>query len=313
MMLSRVRSLVQHVGFLVMIYGGRIGIHLGPAVPCFACPFVSGCGGYCYLMGLQGYIGFGMTAVSASGAGLIRALGWFVVFVLSVAVLGKLWCGWLCPFGLISDWLSSLRRKLGIRETEITPAVMRRLATIKYGLLVYIAVIPPLVTMGLLHSDFYLPFCSICPGKSLLPLFVGETRYLALNFGSSVTLWLSVALLLITGVMLVGMFFKSRFFCVFCPLLALIHLLKPLTILSLVKSPEACIGCGNCSRACPMEIEEVWRERCSGDVQTDSCLDCGSCAEACPSNGALALKFLRFSLFSSSRKYVANLRKTLMK
>jgi polyferredoxin len=309
MRLWKIRSFVQHIAFIVMIYGGRFGIHLGPALPCFACPFVPGCGGYCYLMGLQGYIGFGMGIAAATGTGLVRAFSWFAVFVISVALLGKLWCGWICPFGLIMDWLSILRRKLGIREREITPSAMRRLAPIKYGLLVYLAVVPPLATLGYLHEDFYLPFCGICPGKSLLPLFAGETKYLALNCDNGVILGFSTALLLITGVMLVGMFFKERFFCIFCPLLALIHLLKPLTSMRLLKTPEACIGCGNCRRACPMDIEEVWRERVSKDVQTGNCLDCASCAEACPSNGALVLRFFKYKLFSSSRKYAANLRK----
>jgi hypothetical protein len=40
-------------------------------------------------------------------------------------------------------------------------------------------------------------------------------------------------------------------------LLALIHLLKPLTALKLVKTPTARVDCGNCRRACPMDIKAV--------------------------------------------------------
>lgn len=83
------RWLAQHLSFVILMYGGRFGISLGPAVPCFACPYVAGCGGYCYLMGLQGYIGFGMGLASLSGPHLLTALGWLAVFVLLVALLGK--------------------------------------------------------------------------------------------------------------------------------------------------------------------------------------------------------------------------------
>jgi polyferredoxin len=309
MKLERIRIGVQHASFLVLMYGGRVGLYLGSALPCFACPFVPGCGGYCYLMGFQGYIGFGMSAVMATGTGLWIALGWMLIFVLLVGLLGKLWCGWICPFGLIQDWLSALRSKLGIRERILTVQQKRRLDLVKYALLIYMIALPPLITMGILHGDFYTPFCNICPGKSLLPLFAGETRYLALNLDNGVTLALSAALVTVTGVMLAGMFFKERFFCIFCPMLAMIHMLKPITAIRLVKSPTSCVGCSNCRRACPMDIEKVYAEKLSTDVQSEECLDCGRCAESCPSDGALALKFFKVTLFSSSRLCAASRKK----
>jgi len=304
------RIIVQHIGFFVFIYGGRFGIKLGQAVPCFACPYVRGCGGNCYLMGLQWTYGFGMTLQALGGAPLVTALGWLLVFIILVAIFGKTWCGWLCPFGLVQDWFSFLRRKLGVRERILTERTKRVLAPIKYVLLVCMIVLPPLVTARILHRDFTLPFCNICPGKSLLPLFEGNTQYLALNFSNTVTLTFSALLLVITGITLVGMFFKDRFFCIFCPMLALIHLAKPVTALRLSKKVDACTGCGNCRRSCPMDIVEVSKERKHPDVQTGECLNCASCAESCAANGAIRLKWFRFNLFSSSRGYAARVSRT---
>lgn len=294
--MQTIRTGFQHFSFLILMYGGRFGIHLGSAVPCFACPYVPGCGGYCYLMGLQGYIGFGLRVLSWHA--VWTALGWLAVFVILVAVFGKAWCGWVCPFGLIQDWLTALRKKLGVRERIISPSIRNCLTWLRYGLLVYLALVPPLVTAGILSDDFYLPFCNICPGKALLPLFAGETKYLALNLENTVTLAFSLVLLLITGIMLVGMFFKERFFCFFCPLLALIHLLKPLTALGLIKTPSSCVGCGTCSRACPMDIEKL--EEDTSDIQGGECLNCLRCLEACPSSAALNLRFFRLKPVSSS-------------
>jgi polyferredoxin len=227
------------------------------------------------------------------------------VFILLVALLGKVWCGWVCPMGLVQDWVTFLRRKLGIRERFITLKTRNALSPVKYILLIGMVVLPPLVSAGLLRDDFYAPFCNICPGKSLLPLFTGNIRYLALNIGNSVALVFSILLLVITGVTLTGMFFKERFFCFFCPMLGLINLLKPITMLRLTKTPQLCTGCANCRRACPMDIEAVYLERDKTDVQTGVCLDCFRCAESCPSTGSLSARFLGKPLFSSSRTYRA--------
>jgi polyferredoxin len=303
--LHRIRTLVQHVSFAVLIYGGRVGINLGSAVPCFACPFVTGCGGQCYLMGLQGYIGFGMSFAALGGPLFFKALLWMAVFMLLTAFLGKMWCGWICPFGLIQDWITAVRKKLGVRERFITLEKRNTLSPIKYILLIGMILLPPLVTAGILRDDFYLPFCNICPGKSILPLFTGNTRYLALNFGNRITLVFSILLISISGLTLTGMFFKERFFCIFCPMLALINLMKPLTMLRLTKQPPACTGCANCRRSCPMDIEAVYLERDKSDVQTGLCLDCFRCTESCPSPSALSVRFLGKTLFSSRRAYAA--------
>jgi polyferredoxin len=303
--LYQARKIVQHLSFAVLIYGGRLGINLGPAIPCLACPFVSGCGGQCYLMGLQGYIGFGMTYAVLGGSYFLRALLWMAVFVLLTSLFGKMWCGWACPLGLVQDWLSALRRKLGVRERVMTPALQKKLSPVKYVFLASMAVVPPLVTAGILRNEFSLPFCNICPGKSLLPLLSGNARYLSLNTGNSLSLVLSIALLTVTGIVLVGSFFKDRFYCVFCPMRGLIALLKPLSLIRLVKEPRLCNGCAVCRRACPMNIEKVYREREKNDVQTALCVDCFTCAETCPTDSALSVRFLGKRLFTSRRLYAA--------
>ena len=50
MLINKIRLLVQAFSFLILTYGGRIGINLGYALPCFACPYMLQAGGYCFLM-----------------------------------------------------------------------------------------------------------------------------------------------------------------------------------------------------------------------------------------------------------------------
>jgi polyferredoxin len=308
MLLTRTRLIVQHLSFVVLTYGGRFGLSLGHSIPCFVCPYVAGCAGHCYLMGLQGFIGLGLGTNLLGLIGL-KALGYFALFVLLVALLGKTWCGWICPFGLVQDWLATLRKKLGVREGYISPRVMSDLGWIKYALLIYLIIFPLLITAGFLHPDFNLPFCNICPAKAIMPLFAGDSRYLSLDLTNAVTTAFSASLLIIAGAMLVGMFLKDRFFCIFCPLLALIHLLKPLNALRLIKSPKSCHGCGSCRRACPMDIEGVYCEKVKSDVQKASCLNCGTCIEACSSSRTLSLRWFGLKLAESSRRLALGIKR----
>jgi polyferredoxin len=308
MLLTRARLIVQHLFFIILTYGGRFGISLGPSMPCFVCPYVSGCAGHCYLMGIQGFIGLGLGAKLFGLVGL-KALGYFALFVLLVALLGKTWCGWICPFGLVQDWLSMLRKKLGVREGYISPRAMSGLGWVKYALLACLTIFPLFITAGLLHPDFNLPFCNICPAKAIMPLFAGDARYLSLDLTNAVTAAFSALLLIIAAITLVGSFFKDRFFCLFCPHLALIHLLKPLNALRLVKKPQSCHGCGSCRRACPMDIEKVYSEKAKSDVQAAECLNCGTCVEACASNRTLTLKWFGLKLLESSRRLALGIKK----
>jgi polyferredoxin len=142
-----------------------------------------------------------------------------------------------------------------------------------------------------------------------MPLFAGETKYLSLDLTNAVTTGFSASLLVVSGATLAGVFFKDRLFCLFCPLLALIHLLKPLTALRLVKAPRLCPGCGTCRRVCPLDIERVYMERERPDVQAGDCLNCGRCLEACPTDRSLNFKWFGLRLLSSSRRLALGLRK----
>ncbi|MCP4117726.1 MAG: 4Fe-4S binding protein, partial [Desulfobacteraceae bacterium] len=102
--------------FIILMYGGRIGIHLGYSLPCLSCPYVAGCGGNCYLMALQHHWGFGIAFADILGMRGLEVLFKFLVFLVLVSVLSKIWCGWICPFCTFQDWITLLRKKLHVRE-----------------------------------------------------------------------------------------------------------------------------------------------------------------------------------------------------
>ncbi|MCK4994314.1 MAG: 4Fe-4S binding protein [Candidatus Omnitrophica bacterium] len=300
------RFLIQSISFAVLTYGGRLGLRLGHWLPCFACPYVGSCSGHCYLMALQrSQWGFQIPFAEFISVWGLRALGMFAGFVLLTLVLSKAWCGWICPFGTLQDWIAFLRRKLGIKELQFSWSLRDRLKPIKYIFLILLIVIPILIANAGLHSDFGLPFCQICPAKKLMPIFQGNFRYFAVDVTNPITVFMTIVSLILTAVFFVGMFFKDRFFCLFCPLLAMISFFDKIGFVRLKKKVDACTSCGNCQRICPVDIREVHLEKEKKNVLTQDCMLCLKCVESCPQDGVLSFRFLNKTIFSSSKNYIS--------
>ena len=309
MLINKIRLLVQAFSFLILTYGGRIGINLGYALPCFACPYVAGCGGYCFLMFLQRVGIFGIAAYDRIFTYIgLQNLLWFSIFAVSAIILSKFWCGWICPFGSLLDALSGLRKKMGIREIEFSWTVRTMIKPIKYIFLAVILVVPLLIAFLGLSSDFYILFCKICPARPIMPIFAGDIRRFGLEYSNWSTLIISIVSVSFAAITIVGSFFKDRFFCMVCPMLPLIHLFNKLSPVRFVKWADGCSGCGNCQRVCPMDIREVHLEKKNGMVMTEDCILCTQCMQACPENNVLKLQFFNKNIFISLK----NLRRQLV-
>lgn len=306
MKVYRLRSFIQIATFFLLTYGGRLGVKLGHFLPCFSCPYVQGCSGHCYLMALQrSQWGFELPFKHYIGTGGVRVLVMFLGFFALVIFLNKIWCGWICPFGTFQDWITSLRKRFSIRESQFSWDFRDRLKPIKYILLISLIVIPILIANAGLHEDFGLPFCQICPAKPLMPLFEGSFKNFAVDITNSITATMTILSIILAAGILIGFVFKDRFFCIFCPMLALIHLFQKIGFMQLKKKIDACTGCGNCQRVCPLDIRQVHLEKEKENVLTQDCVLCLKCVEACPQDNALSLKFLKKGLFSSSGKYLS--------
>jgi len=302
---SRFRFIVQILTFFLFVYGGYFFIHVGQQLPTFACPYNAGSPGTCYLIAMQH--GLHLTWEQLiSYRGLAFFIG-LLTFVLFFVTFNKSWCGFICPLGTLQDWITKVRKMTMTKFSRYDQLSFKRLKKIKYALLILIVLIP----LGMSNSFFGLPkishdmsapFCQICPGRTVLPLFSGDTSQLFIDFRNPTTIIMSSLGMLITALFFVGSFLKKRFFCFFCPMSALQFLFSRVGVLRLTKVGENCTRCGNCYRVCDVGILEIAEDITSKNIVKDDCMMCFKCVEACPEENCLDVKVLNQKIFSSTEE-----------
>jgi len=226
-----------------------------PGLNCYSCP---GATAACPLGALQNAI------AGAKVRAPFYILGTLMLFGL---LLGRLVCGFLCPFGLVQELLFKLpTRKL--QKSHLT----RALSWLKYAILIVFAVLIPLAYA---LKDFPLPaFCKyICPAGTL----EGALSLIAHPDNGGVRAMLGGLFswkLAVMIAVLAACVFIFRAFCRFiCPLGAIYSLFSKVALLGVRVDEDKCIGCGKCVRRCKMDVRRV------GDHE---CIQCGACMAGCP-------------------------------
>lgn len=236
------------------IYQGNLKTVCVPGLNCYSCP---GAVLSCPLGSLQ--------------SALVSSKYRFPYYMLGMALLfgiflGRVVCGFFCPFGLLQELLYKIPSKK-LPKNILT----KKLSLLKYAVLAVFVIAVPLL--------FLVPgFCKyICPAGTLeggIPLLL-KNESLRQMAGGLFTWKVAVFFLL-----LIPAVFIFRSFCRFvCPLGAFYGLFHRFSFFGMQIEKEKCNGCGECVRHCKMDVKKV------GDAE---CIQCGECIESCP---VCALRF----------------------
>jgi Pyruvate/2-oxoacid:ferredoxin oxidoreductase delta subunit len=304
----------------------------GLPVPIFGCWYPCGRTVTCPLWQMQTYIypfwnsgrGWG---VNYDLSGLERLAIVLGVVVLMCIILGRFFCGWICPFGLYLDVITRIRKALKINYKLFSDRFNEKFHQLSYVILALILILSVLFGAqaiagtqlvsgtqegGFVYTYFSAPFCQVCPMKPLCVLLqtsvgimrpdwiFGPTTGQFYQLGQYVT----SLNLFVLGLVTVAAFFYRRSWCRICPLGGLIALFnrfppfKWVSGLRLDKEEKKCTKCGVCKRVCPTQVTEVYELK-GGDVTTSQCLLCLRCVEMCPYEDALRLKAAGKTVFKS--------------
>lgn len=223
-----------------------------------------------------------------------------LIVIVLIVVLGRIWCSWVCPFGMVQEFMGWIREKVGISPMRLGWSTRVLLRRVKYAIIfltVIISIPIGISSLGIVSSQstLALPFCQICPAKGF---FTVTQQLLGLEPWSASLPLLAIAVLLI---FLVCSFFIRMAFCRICPMGGLMALFSGVSMIWLRKDPSKCTKCRVCLRVCPLDHDRVYDDMESDDVAGEDCTLCAKCVELCPEKDCLSMMFGPWSLVRSRR------------
>jgi len=226
------------------------------------------------------------------------------------ALVGRAFCGWVCPIGFIQDIITTLKGKLDF----VSPRTHQSSKKLKYLMLFGTLLISGSLALALAFGQGAQykaalgifasgPFIAISPDGTLfgtIPTLIGIARQ---NFFSFLTkpptiqqVWADLLttppLLALRILILVGFFGAAwkvpRFWCRYvCPTGAMMAIFQKYSLTGLKRDPVKCTKCPHCEVKCPMQINILdlpWEK-----FNDAECIMCMECVDACP-HGSLSLK-----------------------
>lgn len=272
------------------IYQGKLKQLCHPGLNCYSCP---GALLSCPIGALQAVIGSRGFSLSLYVFGFLLSVG---------ALLGRMVCGFLCPFGLIQELIHKIPFPKKIREFKLD----KPLRYVKYAVLLVMVILLPML-LNNAAGEAPPTYCKyVCPAGILeggIPLVyfsppgadapqasaslsglppVKIIRKEGPRFVTGALFALKMSILALT---LLACLVIYRPFCRYiCPLGAAYGLLNPVSLYRLRLNDARCISCGACRRACRMCLDPVQQ------LNHAECVRCGDCVNACPTD-ALSLGF----------------------
>jgi ferredoxin-type protein NapH len=250
-----------------------------------------------------------------------------IIFAITI-VFGRLYCGWLCPFGFVMDLVVQLRKALKIRYRIIPDKLNKILHNLRYAILLFFLCLPAAVwliqpppnlnfatVMLQLLAGPFRPYSVLIDPliPNIVPWTSGALNLFRINLtypyaqefiayaGQNIG---QIAALVFVGLTLAGSFFMRRVWCRFCPTgssLGVVNRFKGfkwVPLLHLEKDEKKCTKCGVCKRVCPLQVTDVYEQK-GGRINTSMCMLCLRCVEMCPYEDTLKVELGNKTVFSS--------------
>jgi len=229
-------------------------------------------------------------------------------FLIVGILLGKSFCGWVCPFGFVQDLVGFIKRK----KMEISPRTHESMVYVKYavlGITLFVSVtfsVSKLMGTGHSYESALgifakAPFTMLSPAETLfatLPKMILDFRNTVLELPflealsgiSNVPLLFWFQLAIMVAVLVFSAYVPRGWCKYFCPHGAIMAIMNKFSFLGLRRDLVKCVKgeCRLCVEACPMNVRVLdlpWEK-----FSDPECIYCMKCVDACPDK-AIRLKY----------------------
>jgi NapH/MauN family ferredoxin-type protein len=190
-----------------------------------------------------------------------------MVLLILAALLGRVFCGWLCPFGFVLDLVGRWIPRFG------NPKILSNRQT-KYSILA-----ASMVASAAVGHQVFCPVCpigTVCRSYGVKDFFLGS----------------ELAVIPVALAMEIG---EKRNWCrLLCPVGAIFGLMSKMNLIKVVIGAHQCkkFSCMECAEICPVSIvdKDLLREGISPSIPMSECILCLRCVEHCP-YGAAKVRF----------------------
>lgn len=211
-------------------------------------------------------LGVSLTDPLAGAEAIVSSRSLYVPLLWSLAapvvlslVLGRVFCGWICPMNTLLEVVDRCRRWLGL--LEIRERDVRFSKSTKYVLLV--------IALGSVALTG-IPFLAMV----YPPAVISREAHL-LVFGSGIGL----GAYLILAVCAFELLVSRRWWCRYiCPGGAVYSLMGLTRLLRIRRDADRCVQCGDCIQACQFDLRPMLVETTGME-----CTNCASCIRVCNS------------------------------
>jgi MauM/NapG family ferredoxin protein len=229
-----------------------------------------------------------------AGRLVITGLVWAIVIIVLTAILGRFFCGHICPMGAtidFTDWFFRKKRKSGKNTKKDNDSI--KYTSLKYIFLFFIIgaaiagissvfLLSPISIITRFYSFVVYPILMLAGNlffdllRPLLPLLgldsLSYTYFDVPVFDTNLFVTVLVVSILLLGIV------QSRFWCRnLCPSGAILALCSKRSIIKRSVSDE-CSNCGLCVRNCPMGA--ITKD--GKDTVHSECIVCLKCQNLCP-------------------------------